>query len=89
MYPIKNIVKGHANELFGLNQNLSEQRLKVCKKCPLYSTKLGGMCNDDLYLDPDTGDVSTKYLIGYIKGCGCRLLAKTTLLDEQCPVGKW
>lgn len=86
---IGNIVKGHANELFGLNQDISEQRIEVCKRCPLYSNKLGGMCNDKLFLDPETGDVSTKKLLGYIQGCGCRLKAKTTLINEECPVGKW
>jgi len=35
---IGNIVQGHVNEMLGLNTNLAEARLKICRKCPLYST---------------------------------------------------
>lgn len=56
---IGQIVKGHVNEVLGLNKDISEQRLKVCYSCPLYSTKLGGLCNNRLWLNPNTGDVST------------------------------
>lgn len=56
---IGQIVKGHMNELLGLNKDISEERLKVCYSCPLYSTKFGGLCNNRLWLNPNTGDVST------------------------------
>lgn len=87
--PVTQIVKGHINELVGLNEDLSVRRLMICKKCPLYSSELGGVCDRKLYLDPETDNVSLKPLDGYVRGCGCRLLAKTTLPEAKCIAGKW
>lgn len=86
---IGNIVNGHMNELLGLNKNLSATRMYICIKCPLYSSRLGGMCNNKLWYNKENGDVSMSYKAGYIKGCGCRLKAKTTIANEKCPAGKW
>lgn len=87
--PISQIVKGHANELLGLNQDISEIRLNICKQCPIYSSEWGGLCNSKLWLDPNTNQVSLKEKDGYVQGCGCRLLAKTTLPNAKCIAGKW
>lgn len=86
---IGNIVNGHINELLGLNKNLKEVRLQICRRCPLYSSRLGGMCNNRLWLNKENGDVSISKKEGYVRGCGCRLRAKTTLANEKCPAGKW
>lgn len=86
---IGNIVTGHLNEILGLNKNLVEERLKICKICPLYSKRLGGLCNNRLWLNVKTGDTSLEAKPGYNRGCGCRLTAKLTLPYEKCPVGKW
>ena len=86
---IKNIVHGHINEIFNLNEDISKNRLKICYRCPLYSNKLGGICNSRLWLDVNTGDVSTTMKKGYVRGCGCRLLSKTRLPNEICPANKW
>lgn len=83
------IIKGHVNEVLGLNKDISEQRLKVCYSCPLYSSKFGGVCNNKLWLNPNTGDVSVYPEDGYQRGCGCRLRAKTKLLNASCPLDKW
>lgn len=84
-----NIIKGHVNELLGLNKDLSKARLNICYSCPLYSAKLGGICNNKLWMNPNTGDVSTEPKDGYKNGCGCRLLAKTKLPNAVCPLNKW
>lgn len=86
---IGNIVKGHLNEVLGLNKDISKGRLKICYQCPLYSTELGGKCNNRLWLNIETGDVSMVSKPGYKNGCGCRILAKTTLPNAVCPLGKW
>ena len=86
---IGNIVTGHVNEVLGLNKNLKDVRMEICRKCPLYSPIWGGSCNSRLWMSKSNGDVSTSYKPGYIKGCGCRLKAKTTLAKEKCPAGKW
>lgn len=86
---IFDIANGHVKEILNLNQDLSQNRLKICYSCPLYTTKLGGMCNNKLWLNVNTGDVSMKNKQGYKRGCGCRLLSKTRLPNAVCPVGKW
>lgn len=87
---IGNIITGHVNEFFGLNKDLVTERMKVCKKCPLYAIKLGNeVCNSSLYLNPKTGEISDKKKIGFKNGCGCRLKAKLTLAGESCPLLKW
>ena len=86
---IKQIVSGHVNELFNINEDISEKRLRICYACPIYSPKFGGVCNSDLWLNPNTEDVSLYKQDGYFRGCGCRLGAKTRVQDAECPAGKW
>lgn len=86
---IGQIVKGHVNEMLGLNEDLQEKRMKICRECPIFKDILGGICNSELWLNPETGDVSTEKDYGYYRGCGCRLKAKTTLSTAVCPARKW
>ena len=87
---IVDIVKGHTNELLGLNKSISKSRMNICKDCPLYkNTIVGPVCNSNLWYNPITKDISFKEKDGYIKGCGCRLEAKTTIAYMVCPAGKW
>lgn len=85
------ILQGHINELLGLNTNLYNARIKICKDCPLYKidTQWGEICNSDLWYNPETGDKSEEQKDGYVNGCGCRLMAKTRLPNAFCPAGKW
>lgn len=64
-----------------------EERLKLCKKCPLNNN---GICNQRLFYNPKTGDVS-KLPKGsdYVSGCGCKLKYKVRSKVEKCPAGKW
>lgn len=86
---IKSIIDGHIKEVFNINEDISNNRLRVCYSCPLYSSKLGGICNSKLWLNVNTGDVSINEKPGYINGCSCRLAAKTRLPEAKCPAGKW
>lgn len=86
---IGQIVKGHVNEVLGLNEDMKDKRMAICKKCPIYKDTLGGICNSSLWLNPSTGDVSTYQKDNYYRGCGCRLQAKTTLTTASCPAKKW
>ncbi len=88
-FPVKQIIEGHANEVLGKNKDISEERLKICKECPIYSKEWGGTCNRKLWLDPETGEVAVISKPGYVQGCGCRLLAKTTIPMAKCVAGKW
>lgn len=76
-----NIVKGHINEVFGNQQGLYEKRIKICKECPLFSeSKIGYICDSKKKIIKDGKT---------IKGCGCRLSAKTRLKNEKCILKKW
>lgn len=86
---IGQIIKGHLNEILGLNKDISVGRIAICKECPLYSPVFGGVCNNKIYFNPETGDVKSTKEEGYINGCGCRLLAKTKLVNATCPLNKW
>lgn len=84
-----NIIQGHINEVLGLNKDIKQQRLKICYSCQLYLNKMGGICNNNKYLNPITNQVSDTSKDGYKRGCGCRIQAKTTLPDAHCPLNKW
>ncbi len=86
---ISSILKGHLNEALGLNKDISLTRLNICKRCPLMLDKFGGICNNRLWINPNTQELSIKELDGYKNGCGCRIRAKITLLNSTCPIGKW
>lgn len=86
---VVDIVTGHTKELLNLGEDLSKNRLRICYGCPLYSNKLGGICNSRLWLNINTGDVSTTAKPGYERGCGCKLSYKVKNVSSKCPVGKW
>lgn len=67
-------------------QNIDE-RLKICKNCPIYTHD--GRCNSNLWINPDTNDVSTYARIGYIRGCNCIINVKARNLHNHCIAGKW
>lgn len=71
--------------------SLIESRIAICKKCPLYKRKymIVAYCNEKLYLNPKTNDVSTYPKDGYIKGCGCTIEYKANNLNNHCPCKKW
>ena len=79
----------HIKELFNLNKELSDSRMKICYICPLFLNKFGGICNNRLWLNVNTGDISVNKKEGYKNGCGCRLLSKTRLPNAECPLKKW
>lgn len=85
------ILQGHINEALGLNTDMYQTRIKICKNCPLYKIDIqwGEMCNSKLWYNLETGDISSTKKDGYVNGCGCRLKAKTRLPNAFCPVGKW
>ena len=70
-----------------LESNIKE-RLRICESCPIYSSARG-LCNPNLYLNPETNDVSSKPKEGYIKGCGCYIKFKMKNINNHCVAGKW
>lgn len=85
---ITDIIKGHIKEFLNKDEQLSEERLAICAKCPLIlDTAFGKVCNASLYVKGDK--VSPSPLPGYSRGCGCRLNAKTRIKNSKCPDNKW
>lgn len=91
MGQIIDIINGHVNEALGKNEEIKDQRMEICKKCPLYKdTPMGPVCNPRLYISElDKTTVIDRPRIGYKRGCGCRLNAKTRLQNSKCIVNKW
>ena len=72
-----------------MEESLSEKRLNICYRCPIYSSKYGGTCNNKLWLNIETRDISLEPKTGYKNGCGCILESKTKNPASSCPLDKW
>ena len=66
----------------------TEERTQICQKCPICDVS-NWICNHNLYLNPNTNDISTYPKPGYIKGCGCLLSKKIPVSSKHCPAKKW
>lgn len=89
MKDIKEIIKGHLKELINANEELCNERLEICKRCPLYIVKsYGAVCNNKLWINKKD-EVSRYPREGYVRGCNCRLTAKARLENECCVIHKW
>lgn len=87
---VRDIIKGHINEFTNREQELSESRMKICRKCPLYTeTSLGPICNSKKCYNPETNELRSYPGDGFICGCQCRLKAKTALINAKCVLNKW
>ena len=69
----------------------SDERMKICRECPLYKkTAAFEVCNSELYIsETDKQTVSDKPKTGFRRGCGCVLTKKVARPDARCIVGKW
>jgi hypothetical protein len=83
------VVRGHINEITKQEQELSEQRMKICKQCPLFTDSMGGICDSKKCLNIETGKLQSYPSNGYTCGCACRLNAKTRLRNAKCVLNKW
>lgn len=65
-----------------------DERREICERCPIYSPTRA-ICNPNLWLNPDTNEVSSKAKPGFIKGCGCAVKIKMRNPQNHCIAGKW
>jgi hypothetical protein len=65
-----------------------EERFEICKKCPIYEPNKQ-RCNSNLWINPDTNQISTTYKNGYVRGCGCYISVKAKNRNNHCIAGKW
>jgi len=63
-------------------------RYSICEHCGIFDQDRK-ICNGDLYINPETNDVSIKPKSGYIKGCSCYIPRKVLNAQAKCPAGKW
>lgn len=94
MASIGQIVKGHYNEFTNREEKMSRAKMDICLACPLYTIgKFGPKCNPNMWVNPkDQQDFSHYAKKDFIKGCGCRLEAKTRLSRKDggiCPADFW
>lgn len=66
----------------------AEERWEICRHCPICNQEKG-LCSAELYLNPQTNDISTSPKEGYIKGCGCIISLKIQKEKSKCPANKW
>lgn len=86
---VGNIITGDINKTLGLDQDIVEARRKICEKCPIYSSKNGGVCNSNLWINPENDDISFEEKPGFVRGCGCMLRFKWRDSSNKCIAGKW
>lgn len=63
-------------------------RFDICKHCGIYDPDRK-LCNGDLFINPETNDVSVTPKTGYFKGCSCYIPRKVLNDKAKCPAGKW
>ena len=63
-------------------------RLNICEHCGIYDSTRK-ICNGNLYINPETNDVSIKPKQGYFKGCDCYIPRKVLNVQAKCPARKW
>lgn len=90
MRSVRDILKGHMKEITNNNEDLYEKRIAICRECPLFKLSVvGPLCNSLLYLNTDLDIAFPNDGPNRVRGCGCRLDAKTRLEDNVCPANKW
>ncbi len=77
--------------IMGNVNDLAEERMAICKKCPLYKDDpdRGEICNPNKYLSPDGEKYSYFKKDGWVKGCSCHLPLKWARQNSHCPAKKW
>lgn len=85
------IIKGTVNNLLSREEILHKKRIVICKECGLYNKDgvFGPECNNKIFLNPITNEISNIPKSGFYKGCSCVLSSATRVIDKKCPVGKW
>lgn len=87
---IGQIIEGTYNNITNRKEELSLERMAICKKCKLYlETAFSPICNSSLFINPDTKAVSSHEKKDYVRGCGCILNSKTRVQEAKCPGNKW
>jgi len=88
---VKDIISGTINNVLNRKVSLYWERIQICRQCKLITKNpiFGEICNDKLWLNPETDEISNYKKDGYRNGCSCILSSKTRVEEAKCPLGKW
>ena len=86
----KDIAKGFFNNLTNREDLLYKERIAICRSCKLLKKDsiFGEICNDNLFLNPNTDEISRENKQGFFSGCGCILRSKTRVPEARCPLNR-
>lgn len=86
---IEKFLDEDVSKKLGLDKDYIEIRQQICEKCPIFSSNHGGICNSNLWINPENDDISFEERDGFIQGCGCILRFKWNNSTAKCIAGKW
>lgn len=71
-------------------EKFAEERLEICRNCPIMRmTEYGMKCDDRKWISPDGKEGSFFKRDGWKKGCGCMLQYKVKNQTNHCVAGLW
>lgn len=85
---VEQIAEGWTNYALGRENELSEQRMKVCIECPLYN-KSTDRCDAKKCYNPEKNEMGTTPGNGFICGCNCYMKKATRSINKKCVLNKW
>ena len=90
MINVKDVVNGTIKNILNKDDELYQQRISICRKCPLIKQDriFGEICNPYVYMN-SAGEISKTPKSGFRHGCGCVLRSKTRVKESSCPLSKW
>ena len=85
---VKEIAQGYTNWALGKEEELSQERMKICKECPLYNVSKD-KCDGSRGINTKTGEIVKYPGKDVVMGCGCYLNKKTRVMSAKCVLNKW
>lgn len=67
-----------------------EERINICKKCPLYKQQTwGAVCDSNKYISKDGKEWSYFKKKDWVRGCGCLIKVFAKRPHSSCVIGLW
>lgn len=86
---IEKFLDEDVSKKLGLDKDYIEIRQQICEKCPIFSSSHEGICNSNLWINPENDDIAFEARKGFVRGCGCMLKFKWSDSTAECVAGKW
>ena len=85
---IGQIAEGWTNDFLGKEQELSDMRMKICRKCPLYN-KETDRCDSKKCWDIKQNKLADAPGKDVICGCQCIISKKSRVPNAKCVLSRW